>query len=226
MGSGFAFAQEKPATDSASIVKRNFEKNLQEKYSGSQFDYSENSRENINILGRILNWILQKIAHLFGFEVSPGTLQTTQTIIYILLIIILIYFAVRMLDGQRRHGFLNYQSKGIAIGGYEVNDIEDLDIDAMIKEAIANRDFRLAIRYSYLKTLKLLSTENFIAWSPKKTNSDYISEIDHPEIKELFRKVSYWYDHIWYGNFQLDEEKYTRAGKNFVELENKVTDEK
>jgi hypothetical protein len=96
--------------------------------------------------------------------------------------------------------------------------IENIDLDQFIKDALAQRDYRMAIRYMYLRTLKQLSWHQLIEWHFDKTNSDYYREIENPSIKENFKKVSYLYDYVWYGEFPLDENGYQSAVKDFDSL--------
>jgi len=78
----------------------------------------------------------------------------------------------------------------------------------------------LAIRYQYLKVLKTLAQQQLIEWDYEKTNLDYQKEIAPPKVKVLFRDVSYVYDHIWYGEKEIDEERYKAVQHSFISLYN------
>ena len=96
--------------------------------------------------------------------------------------------------------------------------IESINLDKFIEDALATRDYRLAIRYMYLKCLKELSVYNFISWHFDKTNLDYFSEIQDPQLKANFKKVSYVYDYVWYGEFAIEEREFISAKKDFDRL--------
>ncbi len=67
--------------------------------------------------------------------------------------------------------------------------IENIDLDSYIKNALKEENYRLAIRYMYLKSQKLLSLNNIIDWHFEKTNSDYYREIESVGLKENFKKL-------------------------------------
>ena len=53
-------------------------------------------------------------------------------------------------------------------------DINKMDFEKRINDAVNNRDYRLAVRLYYLKMLKLLSDKKIIDWQINKTNSAYV----------------------------------------------------
>ena len=52
-----------------------------------------------------------------------------------------------------------------------------------------------------------------IDWTP--TNSDYLYEIKNPAQKHEFEYLSYLYNYIWYGEFELDDETFYKAKTAF-----------
>jgi hypothetical protein len=97
-------------------------------------------------------------------------------------------------------------------------NIERTDIDYLIESAENNSDYRLAIRYYYLNTLKALGLKKHIQIEDDKTNSEYLSELYNTPYKDKFQYTSYLYDYIWYGEFPLNAEKYEAAKIHFQEL--------
>jgi len=83
-------------------------------------------------------------------------------------------------------------------------------------------NYRNAIRYLYLDSLKNLSASNKIDWDFQKTNSDYYRELKDPTLKNLFKKVSYLYDYVWYGEFDLNETSFKEAQSEFESLKNQL----
>lgn len=57
----------------------------------------------------------------------------------------------------------------------------------MIEEAIANRNYRFALRLNYLRSLKILSDKEIINWKIDKTNHEFIGEIKHSNLKSTFQ---------------------------------------
>jgi len=101
-------------------------------------------------------------------------------------------------------------------------NIHLVDFEKLIKETLKNGENRLAIRYYYLWLLKIMSAKQLIEWDVEKTNSDYLYEIKNTSIKSQFEYVSYLYNYIWYGEFELDEVTFVKAKKAFDNLINSL----
>ena len=111
------------------------------------------------------------------------------------------------------------KNKIVAPINFSEEHIENIDLDQLIQEALSLNDYRLTIRYMYMKALQDLSLKKLIDYHFEKTNSDYQKEIRNDQLKLHFNKVSYLYDYIWYGKFDLNEEKYNNAKKSFDQLQ-------
>ncbi len=204
--------------DSSKVVQRHFSENLSEKYSGTDFDYDAMEGEAENFLGRAINWFFSKLGEIFGINLSPEMYQIIKFIIYGLLIVFAIYILVKLLVGDNASSFFSRKSKMVAPLNIQEEHIENVDLDSYIKNALKEENYRLAIRYMYLKSLKLLSLNNIIDWHFEKTNSDYYREIASESLKENFKITSYLYDNIWYGEYALDKAGFENAKKDFERL--------
>lgn len=206
------------AVDSSKIVQKHFSGNLADKYSGNDFDYDTVEGEAENLLGRAINWFFNKIGDIFGIDISPAMYEIIKFIIYGLLIIFAIFILVKLLVGDNASSFFSRKSKMVAPLNIQEQHIENVDLDSYINNALKEENYRLAIRYMYLKSLKLLSLNNSIDWHFEKTNSDYYREIESVSLKENFKKISYLYDNIWYGEYALDKVGFENAQKDFERL--------
>ncbi|GGD27722.1 hypothetical protein [Hyunsoonleella pacifica] len=101
-------------------------------------------------------------------------------------------------------------------------NIEHADILSLIKKAENDNDYRLAIRYYYLLTLKTLSLKKHIKFEDDKTNAEYLNEISDKPFSKGFSYASYLYNYIWYGKFNLEALQYAKAKDNFTSLLNQV----
>lgn len=204
--------------DSSQIAQKHFSEDLSKKYSGGDFDYESMEGEAENFLGRAISWFLNKIAQVFGIQLSPEMYELIKLIIYAVLIVFALYILIKLLVGKDASSFFGRQAKLVAPLNIKEEHIENVDLDAYINNALKEENYRLAIRYMYLKTLKLLSLKNIIEWHFEKTNNDYYREIESLSLKENFKKTSYWYDNIWYGEFALDKKGFEDAQKDFERL--------
>ncbi len=100
--------------------------------------------------------------------------------------------------------------------------IKSKNIKELIENALANKAYRLAVRYYYLLILKKLTDAELIKYEFDKTNSEYFSEITSEKINSGFQKVTTLYDYIWYGSFDVTETDYKKAEHTFQALENQI----
>lgn len=173
----------KVSVDSSKIVPKQFSENLSEKYSGSSFDYDTVQGEAENFLERALMWFFNKIGEIFGIQLSPEAFYVLKIMIYVLLIVFAIYIVVKLIVGDPASSFFGRSSKTVAPLNIQETHIENVDLNSLIKNALKEENYRLAIRYMYLKTLKHLSLNNFINWHFEKTNRDYYLEIERADLK-------------------------------------------
>ncbi len=208
--------------DRSEVSPKEFTTNIPEKYSSNDFDYNKLTGESQNYLLRAIQWFFEKIGSLFGVDVDPEAYKTVEILIYIILIIIAVYIISKLFLGTNSTSFFGKKSKDLAPISYKEEHIEQINLDELINNALLQSDYRLAIRFMFLKTLKDLSLKNLISWHFEKTNIDYQNELSSPNLKQRFNTVSYLYDHIWYGEFSLDEAGFITAKKEFDHIQKAI----
>ena len=208
--------------DDSHILEKSFSEDLSQKYSGKDYNYDRNDGEAQNLLGRAISWFFQQLEKLFGVDVSPEVRSVVEFLVYLLLTVFIGYFIIKLLLGNRASSFFTRKSAVVNPLTIDEEHIENINLDTFISDALAQKNYRLAIRYMYLKALKELSFNNIISWHFEKTNSDYHNEIEDPILKDDFKKVSYLYDYVWYGEFHLDEIGFINAQKDFERLTNQL----
>lgn len=95
-------------------------------------------------------------------------------------------------------------------------NIEGINIDEHIRNAIQAGNYRLAIRWCFLKSLQWLNKENKISWQTAKTNIDYLQELKDKTLKEEFSSLSRVFEYVWYGE-TIPTEKICEEYKHKVE---------
>jgi archaellum biogenesis ATPase FlaH len=91
------------------------------------------------------------------------------------------------------------------------DNIQEINFEKLIHDAIGKKQFRLAVRLSYLLLLKELSIKDLIAWSPEKTNYEYLKEIKSNDIRDQFAQNSLMYEYVWYGDFEIDQDNASKV---------------
>jgi len=208
----------KVARDSSDIDVNYFEEGLTKRYSGNEFDYSINDTGGVNMVQRVLQKFFGWLSDLFGFDISFINYKTLEYIIYGLLGCGALYLLIKFLLERPISSVFKTENKTIEGFNYIEEDIEIVDFDKFIIVALKENNFLLATRYMYLKALKNLSTNSIIEWHFDKTNNDYLNEIKDSQTKSLFKRVSYIYDYVWYGEFPIDETGFNKNKNDFNQL--------
>ncbi len=95
------------------------------------------------------------------------------------------------------------------------------DFDPLIDQAVRQGDYRMAVRYNFLKTLQQLRDKNQINYEPDKTNSRYVYEIP-VNWRNDFSQLILQYEYVWYGHFDISQEKYELVQRGFNSFLQKV----
>jgi hypothetical protein len=88
-------------------------------------------------------------------------------------------------------------------------------VDAKIQEAIDQKNFQMAVRYLFLKTLYLLNDKDWIQFHPEATNNQYLSQMSGHEQNKDFRFLTRVYEYIWYGKFDITEQQFSLVHDSF-----------
>ncbi|WP_299523121.1 hypothetical protein [Winogradskyella sp.] len=204
--------------DSSELEVTYFKENFKDNYSGDDFNYSINDTGGINLMQRILRSFFTWLSEVFGFDIDFMDYQTMEYIVYGLLGIIVLYLLIKFLLQNPVSTVFKTEDKAIEGFSYVEENIEQVDFDKLIKQALKDNNYRLATRYMYLKSLKVLANKKTIEWHYDKTNTDYLHEIKDSKLKALFKRISYIYDYVWYGEFPIDEHNFNRNKNDFDQL--------
>jgi hypothetical protein len=206
-------------TDSSQVVVTPFKEAINERYKGNEFNYDINDTGGINLLQRLLQRFFNWLSDVFGINIDFIDYKTLEIIIYALLGIGALYLLIRFLIENPMNRVFKSEETSIETFNYSEENITEVNFDQLIKQAINEGNFRLATRFLYLKSLKILTKNNIIEWHFDKTNSDYLNEIRNAETRQLFKKASYVYDYVWYGEFPLDQQQFEYNQQHFVQLQ-------
>jgi hypothetical protein len=95
------------------------------------------------------------------------------------------------------------------------------DYDKLIHQSIKLGDYRMAVRYLFLKTLVQLADKELLHYAADKTNYQYVQEIGAGK-KNEFASLVLNYEYVWYGNFALNAELFTAIEKIFTSFNSKI----
>ncbi|WP_179336215.1 DUF4129 domain-containing protein [Winogradskyella costae] len=203
------------------------EDDLKSYKANEEFNYSEAEPEE-NFLDKAYRWLQNIIRKfweaIFGVGTASGFLYFAFKILPYLLLGFLVFLLVRFFLKVNSNNLITKTKKqGSILFSEEEQIIKNEDIPALINDAINQKNFRLAIRYYYLLSLKYLTESESILWQPQKTNEDYINEIDKDHLKVEFKNITRIYDYVWYGEFNVDAIKFETLKRPFEHLNNTIT---
>jgi hypothetical protein len=214
------WGQEKTSVkiDSSNNSITPFKKEINERYTGDEFNYDINDTGGVNLMQRILRKFFGWLSDVFGFDIDFLDYRTLEYIVYGSLGVIVLYLLIKFLLDNPVSSIFKTENKTIEGFSYVEENIQQVDFDKLIDNALKTNNYRLATRYLYLKSLKILANKEIIEWHFEKTNSDYLNEIKDTKLKGLFKQVSYIYDYIWYGEFPIDEVMFKKNKFDFNQL--------
>lgn len=192
-----------------------------EKYKNDPaFNYDNKLSEPEDWISKIKNWINQQLALLR----SSKALSTVLDYFYYALALIALILIIR--------GFIKGDRRGLLFGKVvnsdikiieNKEDINQLDFDDLITSAMDIKQYKLAIRYLFLKSLKLLADKRLIELRINKTNNQYVSEIKNSQIANAFQRAALSFEWTWYGDFPLDEDIMQNSQSDFNKLFRLIT---
>ena len=192
-----------------------FEDNFKEKYKGKVYEYEPKIEVN-STWEQFKNWFKNLLEKIFGFgKKGENFVDIIIRIGAIILILLVIYFITKALLNKEGQWIFGKSSSNFITDDNIETNLHQANFEQLIQEKLAQKDYRLAIRFYYLYLLKKMSDQKIIDWEVNKTNSDYAYEIKNEIQKSKFEKLSYLYEYIWYGEFEIEETQYLQAIQEF-----------
>jgi len=192
---------------------RSLSPNLPEKYNDKDFIYKEKApvkkKEKSNAGSGFLSGFAFFMTTIFPFLLGG----------FIIFVIVKVMLGSDILFWKNNKSSTKISEKLI----YEDEDIHEVDLASLLKQAIENQNFRLAIRYYYLTSLKGLSNKKIIEYHKDKTNSEYLFEIENTAMRTQFSYLSYVYSYVWYGEFPVDETNFKAAQNKYQSFINSMS---
>jgi hypothetical protein len=80
------------------------------------------------------------------------------------------------------------------------------DLQALLGEALRNKDYKSAIRILFIQSLQDLQAADQIKWKKEKTNRDYLNELSNTHSFVPFGSMVSLYEKAWYSKFNTTQE--------------------
>jgi hypothetical protein len=202
--------------DSFNVEVRLVNESVLDKYRNDPaFNYDLKRKETDDWITKLKYWLNQQLALIRTSKAFTLILDYLYYIIAVLALIIVI------------RGFIKADRSGFLFGKISANkiklnesdeNIDQLDFESLISSAINSKQYKLAVRYLFLKSLKLLSDNQFIEIKNHKTNNQYLNEIKNTKVAAAFESASNTFEWIWYGDFPVDDKLIRHSRNEFNNL--------
>ena len=190
---------------------------LQELQNDSDMDYYISAPDD-SLWTMFRNWFFRLLLELFGTREAVNNLEI---IFYLIALLALTYAILRLLKVDLSGLFGRKARRAILDSeeGEQHENINEIDFATALAEALKANDFSKGIRLLYLSALKELTEREYIRWQPGKTNYQYQQELQASHLQLPFRKLGYFFEYAWYGNFQISEHQYKEAERSYQSLQ-------
>ena len=169
------------------------------------------------------NWVGEMLEKLFH-NASMGK-QTANVIKYVILGIFafaLIYIVLKLLGINLLQLLRKKKESGNLPYTEFMENIHEISFDEAIENALSTKNYRLAVRLLYLRSLKQLSDNNLINWKIDKTNSAYLNELTDDEQRRQFSIVTRQFEYVWYGDFPVNGQSFQAINAMFQEFKQRL----
>ena len=163
-----------------------------------RYDYD---REMVADSRNLLEWIMEWLEEFIRKAVNAAT--ENDVVFYTLVVLgaSLVALVGWLLWRYYQRLFMKAESGDTLDYDVEQDTIYGIDFEAAIAQALAENDYRQAMRMVYLQTLKRLSDDGTIDWQPSKTPMQYVRQVGRREFAELSRLFIL----VRYGNHEANE---------------------
>jgi hypothetical protein len=100
----------------------------------------------------------------------------------------------------------------------EEEDLTEDDLEGQLTHFIQIKDYRQAVRYLYLKTLRLLNDGGMIRYHQESTDQEYWQQLKATPQGGPFRDLITIYENVWYGEFPLGDAVFVRVRAYFEDF--------
>jgi hypothetical protein len=184
------------------------------------FQYDTQDMRGLSAWDRFWRWVGYQINQLFERE---GYAMGFKIFIWALAIVVTCFAIVKLVGMEKINFWIKGQNSQLTIGDISEENIYGIDFDQAIADAENRSAYREAVRWLYLKSLRVLADNNLIDWKINKTNIDYATELAAGNHYKDFQQLTRYYEFAWYGEFDLNQQDYNKVSQSFIRFNKTVT---
>ncbi len=137
----------------------------------------------------------------------------TMLILFLLVIAYGIYRLAKENSFPLMHG---HRKKERETGTTALPEYESMgDLDKAINRFTEEGDFRMAVRYMYIRLIRVAFEKNSISFKSSSTNSEIVEAFRDPQQSRDFRLLATAYEYVFYGGFAPAREQFDVLQQKF-----------
>ncbi len=192
------------------------------RYERDDFVYSENIKDKVSVLQRILHRIGEWLGDIMPD--NPYKFNEEFGYVFAFFALIALAFVLYKVLYNKNQYFIKHGQEEDALDtlAYVERNLMDSDINQYIKEAISQRNYALGIRYLQLLNIQKLAQADHIKWKHSKTNTEFANEIQNNTLRRGFEECTKVFDYVWFGQFELTESDFNQYNELFNQYQNQI----
>lgn len=183
------------------------------------YDYDRRLHVQNLLWDRLMRWLQELLRKIFGSQAGSMVFGNLHWAVLAAAVALLLFFLRKRLFHSVFSAEVGNPRQVTAME----EDIEKLDLDRLLAKAEDDGDWRMALRYQYLKVLRRLIDEGRIQWQPRHTDREYLHQLRDPAERASFSEISFLFKWAWYGNAPMDEARYRMLVPAFVALHSRAS---
>jgi hypothetical protein len=201
------------AVDSARVAVRRPPDTLLARFRGTPaYDYDRS--DGWTWWRDLKRWVGYWLAQLFGAGTSGGG-PVLKVVFYAVLALVVGYTAYVLVQLRSEARAPGRTAPETVARPRTPEEMRAVDYEARLEAAVAEEDYRRAVRLLYQQTLQRLDRAGALAWRPTKTNRAYVHELDAAH-RSAFATLTRLFERVWYGGAAVDEERFAQIRSRFA----------
>jgi hypothetical protein len=102
------------------------------------------------------------------------------------------------------------------------NRFYEMDLELLLKKAVSDQNWAMAVRIRFLMVLKKLIEQQHIVWHKDLTNRQIAWQIGHQNSRNNFFDLIGYFEKVWYGDKQVSFEYYQNISSMFEDFKRTI----
>lgn len=141
--------------------------------------------------------------------------------IYIFFGAVLLFALYKIIADNNLRGFYRRPTK-VKLGVVDEAELPEEDLDVLLQRALGQGEHRSAVRYYYLKTLRMLEARRLITMHIKTTDEEYARQLDATPRGGDFRRLMGVYQRVWFGKFPISDVQFGTLLQYFKDFQSAI----